>query len=205
MYDGLVYVAVGEDPEHGEGNGHLWCIDPTKRGDVSPTIVYNAKDPSTPIAHKRLQALVAKDGDLERDNPNSAAVWHYIGADPEEFETTMHRSCGTVAIKDDLLFIADFSGLFHCMNAKTGEPYWTYDMFAASWASPLIVQDRVYISDEDGDIAIFKVSKEQEQLGEISMGSAVYTTPVAANSKLFVANRNVLYAIQEGAQSTVEK
>lgn len=201
VYDGLVYVAVGEDPEHGEGNGHLWCIDPTKRGDVSPTIVYNAKDTSTPIAHKRLQAMVAKDGDLERDNPNSAAVWHYVGADPEEFDTTMHRSCGTVAIKDDLLFIADFSGLFHCLNAKTGEPYWTYDMFAASWASPLIVQDRVYISDEDGDIAIFKVSKEQEQLGEISMGSAVYTTPVAANSKLFVANRNMLYAIQEGAQS----
>ena len=28
VYDGLVYVAVGEDPEHGEGNGHLWCIDP---------------------------------------------------------------------------------------------------------------------------------------------------------------------------------
>ncbi len=205
VYDGLVYVAVGEDPEHGEGNGHLWCIDPTKRGDVSPTIVYNAKDTETPIAHKRLQALVAKDGDLERDNPNSAAVWHYVGADPEEFETTMHRSCGTVAIKDNLLFIADFSGLFHCLDAKTGAPHWTYDMFAASWASPLIVQDRVYISDEDGDIAIFKVSKEQEQLGEISMGSAVYTTPVAANSKLFVANRNMLYAIQEGAQREEQK
>lgn len=201
VYDGLVYVAVGEDPEHGEGDGHLWCIDPTKRGDVSPTLVYNAKNPSEPIAHKRLQAMVAKDGDLERDNPNSAAVWHYVGADPEEFETTMHRSCGTVAIKDDLLFVADFSGVFHCLDAKSGKPYWTYDMFAASWASPLIVEDRVYISDEDGDIAIFKVSKTQESIAEISMESAVYTTPVAANQTLFIANRNRLYAIQEGAQS----
>src|SRR5690606_37697904 len=42
IYDGLVYVSVGEDPEHGEGDGHLWCIDPTKRGDVSPTLVYNS-------------------------------------------------------------------------------------------------------------------------------------------------------------------
>ncbi|MCA9132366.1 MAG: PQQ-binding-like beta-propeller repeat protein, partial [Planctomycetales bacterium] len=126
VYDGLVYVSVGEDPEHGEGDGHLWCIDPTKRGDVSPTQVFNARDPSTPIAHKRLQAMVAKDGDLERDNPNSAAVWHYVGSDPEEFETTMHRSCGTVAIKDDLLFIADFSGMFHCLDAKSGQAYSTY-------------------------------------------------------------------------------
>ncbi len=205
VYDGLIYVAVGEDPEHGEGDGHLWCIDPTKRGDVSPTLVFNAKEPSKPIAHKRLQAMVAKDGDLQRDNPNSAAVWHYVGKDPEEFETTMHRSCGTVAIKDDILFIADFSGMFHSLNAKTGEPYWTYDMFAASWASPLIIEDRVYISDEDGDIAIFKVSKEQEQIAEINMDSAVYTTPVAANQTLFIANRNRIYAIQEGAQSEVEK
>jgi len=30
-YDGLVYIAVGQDPEHGDGEGHLWCIDPTKR------------------------------------------------------------------------------------------------------------------------------------------------------------------------------
>ncbi len=37
-YDGLVYIAVGQDPEHGEGEGHLWCIDPTKRGDISPTL-----------------------------------------------------------------------------------------------------------------------------------------------------------------------
>jgi outer membrane protein assembly factor BamB len=201
VHEGLVYVAVGEDPEHGEGNGHLWCIDPTKRGDVSPTLVYNSKDPAQPIAHKRLQALVEKDGDFERDNPNSAAIWHYVGNNSEEFETTMHRTCGTVAIKNDLLFVADFSGVFHCLDVKTGKAHWTYDMFAASWASPLIVEDRVYIGDEDGDIAIFKLSSEMEQIGEINMGSAVYTTPIVANDTLFIANRNRIFAIQEGAQS----
>ncbi len=197
VYDGLVYVGVGEDPEHGEGNGHLWCIDPTRRGDVSPTMVFNTADPSSPIAHKRLQALVAKDGDFERDNPNSAAVWHYVGNDPSEFETTMHRTCGTVAIKDDLLFIADFSGLVHCLDAKTGDAHWTYDMFAASWASPLIVEDKVYISDEDGDISIFELSKEMNMLGEINVGTAVYTSPVCANDTLFIANRNRLFAIEQ--------
>ena len=205
VYDGYIYVAVGEDPEHGEGAGHLWCIDPTKRGDVSPTQVFNSKNPTLPIAHKRLQAMVAKDGDFQRDNKNSAAVWHYQGNNPEEFESTMHRTCGTVAIKDDLLFVADFSGVLHCVDAKTGKGYWTYDMFAASWASPLIVEDRVYISDEDGDIAIFKVSKEQEKIAEISMESAVYTTPLAANKTLYIANRNRIYALEEGAQAKSEE
>jgi outer membrane protein assembly factor BamB len=203
IYDGLVYVAVGEDPEHGEGQGHLWCIDPTKSGDVSPTIVYNTKDMSKPIPPKRLQAMVEKDGDFQRDNPNSAAVWHYVGNDPTKFETTMHRTCGTAAIKDNLLFIADFSGLFHCLDAKTGKAHWTYDMLAASWASPLIVGDKVYIGDEDGEISIFNVSKEpqEEPTATVDMGSAVYTTPIVANETLYIANRNRVFAIAAGAKS----
>jgi len=201
VYDGLIYVAVGEDPEHGEGNGHLWCIDPTKRGDVSPTLVYNSTAPEKPIAHKRLQALVAKDGDFERDNPNSAVVWHYVGNDTKVFEQTMHRTCGTVSIKNGLLFIADFAGVVHCLDVKTGKAYWTYDMLAGSWASALIVGDLVYVSDEDGDISIFKLSKEFEQIGEINMGSSVFTTPIVANDTIFIANRNRIFAIKEGAKS----
>lgn len=205
VYDGLVYVAVGEDPEHGEGGGHLWCIDPTKRGDVSPTLVFNSADMTKPIAPKRKQALVAADGDVERDNPNSAAVWHYVGNAPKEFESTMHRTCGTVAIKKNLLFIADFSGVLHCLDAKTGKAHWTHDMLAASWASPLIADEKVYIGDEDGDILILDLASELNIIKEINMGSALYTTPVAANDSIYIANRNRVFAIQEGTKSTPAK
>jgi outer membrane protein assembly factor BamB len=30
-----IYVAIGQDPEHGEGLGNLVCIDPTKTGDIT--------------------------------------------------------------------------------------------------------------------------------------------------------------------------
>jgi outer membrane protein assembly factor BamB len=33
--DGKVYYAVGQDPESGEGIGHLYCIDASKTGDIS--------------------------------------------------------------------------------------------------------------------------------------------------------------------------
>ncbi len=204
IYDGLVYVAVGEDPEHQEGEGHLWCIDPTRRGDVSPTIVYNSRDPQKPVSHRRLQALVEKEGDFERENPNSAAVWHYVGENPSEDESTMHRTMGTVCIRDGLLFVADFTGIFHCLDVKTGRAQWTHDMLAFSWASPLIVEDRVYISNEDGAVFIFKVSPEKELLAEVNMGSAVYTSPIVANDTLFIANRNRIFSIAAGAQSPAE-
>jgi outer membrane protein assembly factor BamB len=37
IYDNKVYIANGQDPEHGEGIGHAYCIDPTKRGDITKT------------------------------------------------------------------------------------------------------------------------------------------------------------------------
>ncbi len=199
--DGLVYVAVGQDPEHMEGIGHLWCIDPTKRGDVSPTLAVKADDKSTIIPHRRLQAILPEQGEATIPNPNSALVWEYSQQDQNgdgqiDFEEEMHRSIGTVAIKDDLLFVSDFSGLFHCLDAKTGAVHWTYDMMAAAWGSPLIVNDHVYIGDEDGDICVFNLSAEKhEPLAELNMGSSVYSTPVVANGVLFIANRTHVFAI----------
>jgi outer membrane protein assembly factor BamB len=37
IYDNVVYIANGQDPEHGEGVGHLYAIDATKRGDITQT------------------------------------------------------------------------------------------------------------------------------------------------------------------------
>ncbi len=201
IYDGLVYVGVGEDPEHGEGAGHVWCVDPTKHGDVSPTLVFNKKDPKTPIPYKRLQACEPDKGDFERDNENSARVWHYAGANPKKFEETMHRTLSSVTIKNNLLFLSDESGLIHCLDAKTGKPHWTHDMLASSWSTPLIAGEHVYIGNQDGAVFVFKVSPEKEPVSENNMDVAVYNTPVVANGVLFIGTFNTLYAIAEGAST----
>lgn len=201
IYDGRVFVAVGEDPDNGEGAGHLWCIDPTKRGDVSPTLVYNMKDPKTPIAYKRLQACEPEKGDFEADNKNSAFVWRYDGENPKEFEGTMHRTLSSAAIKDDLLFISDTNGVIHCLDAKTGKGYWTHDTLASVYATPLIAGDYVYVADSDGDVCVFKLSKEKELVSELNMELSVQCSPVVANEVLFIATSSVVYAIAEGAST----
>ena len=201
VYDNKVYIAVGQDPEHGEGVGHLWCIAANKRGDVSPELAVDIASGEI-IKHQRLQAVVEEDGQVARDNPNSAVLWHYSDVDRDDdgdigFEERMHRSCGTVAIKNDLLYISDFSGLFHCLNAQTGEVHFTYDMFAAAWGSPLIVDGHVFIGDEDGDIAIFDLAANATTpIKEINMGNSIYSTPIIANGTLFIANKTHLFAIE---------
>lgn len=154
IYDNKVYIANGQDPEHGEGVGHLYCIDGTKRGDIT----------------------------------QSGMVWHY---------EKIRRSISSGAIYDGMIFYADFSGFLHCLDVKTGKPYWVHDMFAAVWGSPLVVDGKVYLGDEDGDIAILQATREKKVIAEINMGSSVYCTPVPANGAVFIANRNQLYAIAE--------
>lgn len=216
IYDGMVFVTVGQDPEHGEGIGNLWCINPNKADDGSDVSSSLAVDKDgQPLAHRRLQAIDPTKGEKAIPNPKSAAIWRYSTVDVNgdgkfSFEETMHRSCGTVAIKDDILYVSDFSGLFHCLDAKKlsetkdefGVPsphrYWTYDMFAAAWGSPLIVDGHVYIGDEDGDIAIFEHKSEAgEPIAEISMENSVYSTPIVANDVLYITNKSTLYAIKK--------
>jgi outer membrane protein assembly factor BamB len=170
------------------------------RGDISAELAVNRADPTKPIPHRRLQAVEADKGEMAVPNPNSGVVWHYSEFDADgnkkiDFEETMHRTCGTVVIKDDLLYLADFSGLFHCVDATSGKPYWTHDLFAAVWGSALIVDGRVYVGDEEGKISVFKHDKVKEVLAENEMGNSVYTSPVVSDNKLYIANKTHMFAI----------
>jgi len=152
IYDGLVYIANGQDPEHGEGVGHLYAIDPTKRGDITKT----------------------------------GMVWHY---------NEIRRSISTPSIRSGILYIPDFSGFVHALDAKTGEQIWKYDMLAAMWGSTMLAGGKIYLGDEDGDLIIMEEGRGMKVISEINMGSSVYSTPVPANEVLYIATRNMLYAI----------
>ena len=152
FYDNKVFLSVGQDPENGEGIGHMYCIDPTKRGDIS----------------------------------ESGRIWQY---------DAIRRSISTAAISDGLVYISDFAGFLHCLDAASGKPYWTYDMLSAIWGSPMLADGKVYIGDEDGDVAVFQAGKQLNKISEVSMGSAIYGTPVAANGILYIMSRSMLYAI----------
>jgi outer membrane protein assembly factor BamB len=196
--NGKVYIATGQDPEGGEGPGRLWCIDPTKRGDVSPELVVD-KD-GKPVPPRRNLACDKSLGETTKPNPNSAAVWCYTGFDADnngkvDFKETMHRTLGMVAIKDDILVIADITGLVHCLDPATGKPYWTHDVMSIVWGSPCIADGKIFLGDEDGDIVVFELSKELKILATNPMGSAIYTTPVAAGDTLYISTKEQLIAV----------
>jgi outer membrane protein assembly factor BamB len=156
IVDDVVYIANGQDPEHGEGIGHLYAIDATKRGDITQT----------------------------------GRLWHF---------DKIRRSISTASVKDGLVYYPDFSGFLYCLDAKTGKEVWMHDMFAAMWSSTMVADGKVYLGDEDGDIAVLQHGRTKKLLAEPNMGSSVYSTVVTANGVMFIMTRNNLYAIQQGA------
>jgi outer membrane protein assembly factor BamB len=233
VYDNKVYFATGQDPEHGEGKGTFWCIDPTKRGDISEKLAVKRGAPGESIPVRRVQSVIEEEGEVSVPNPNSGVVWKLTQDDwnhdgeIDDFKENFHRTIGTCAIKDDLLFICDFAGQFFCIDAQTGKVHWGYDMLAASWSSPLIAGDKVFAGDEDGDIAIFNLSADPnkamqkvddeyfpinakpEEEGDkpevTNMVNSVYSSPIMANGVLYIANKDHLFAIQKGSRTPSPK
>ena len=151
VYGNNVYIAVGQDPEHGEGIGHLWAVDGTKSGDIT----------------------------------GNGVIWHH----------DFRRSVSTVAIHQNILYAVNFSGFFHALDVQTGELLWEHDTLAAVWGSPYVVDGKVMIGDEDGDLTVLKTGRFKEVLSEVNFGNTIYSTPVVANSVLYIMTRSHLYAI----------
>lgn len=164
FYKNRIYIAVGQDPEHGEGIGRLLCIDATKTGDITKTGV----------------------------------IWDYRG---------IHRSISTVSIDPDtgLLFVGDFSGFLHCLDAETGKLYWTHDLKAHMWGSTLVADGKVYAGDEDGDLIVLAAAKNKSVISEVNLGSPVYSTPVVANGTLYISSNTHLYAFHDAARQSANK
>ena len=156
IYDDKVFLAVGQDPEHGEGAGHLFAIDGTKRGDIT----------------------------------EPGRVWHVGGND-------FHRTLSSVAIADGLLYAADLSGFMYCLDVKSGTRHWRYDVMAAIWGSPYVVDGKVMLGDEDGEVVVLQHGTTLKELATMDMLNSVYTTPVASNGTLYITNRRMLYAIEQ--------
>lgn len=125
------------------------------------------------------------------------AVWTYDG---------IKRTISTVSVTEDgLLFIADYSGVLHCLDAKTGQLIWTHDTLSHIWGSTLVAGGYVYLGNEDGEVIILKASRDadadkdgkikgSELVAGVEFPSPVYSSPVAANGTLYVATQTHVYA-----------
>ena len=220
VYDGRVYIGVGQDPEHTTGIAYFYCIAPKKdsKGDISKFL------------EDRKKGEDGKEKVGEKPNPNSCEVWRYGGVEERKWavrDFKFGRTMSTACVVDDVVYISELHGFLHCLDAKTGKHFWQYDTKAAIWGSPYYVDGKVYLANE-ADLYVFKHEKTHEVYDELAPAQAIEerkaaraaidevrkkvaakyllskiefpapirSTPVASNGVLYVMTENALYAFK---------
>jgi outer membrane protein assembly factor BamB len=217
--DGVLY-AFDPEPKKAEDSAFLrkvwWfdCNPPEYKAKDGKPIKYPAAEGpsevnSTPVFYKNrvyvpigqdpehgegIGRLVCVDATKSGDITSNGLIWDFKG---------IHRSISTVSIDPDtgLLFVGDFSGFVHCLDAETGKHHWTHDMKAHMWGSTLVADGKVYVGDEDGDLCVLAATKEKKVLSETNLNAPVYSTPIIANGVIYIASNTHLFAFHDSTRA----
>jgi outer membrane protein assembly factor BamB len=179
IYEDRCYIGVGANPDDGPGAGHLWCIDITKTGDVTPAD--ESYDPKSP------------------KNKDSALVWHFGGkivpSPARGRDSHFGRTMTMPAIKDGLLYTAELDGYFYCFDARTGKRHYEVDLRAGVWSSPYWVDNKVFLGTEDGELLVFAHGFKPRRLATIDAGPPIKAPVQVVDGVLYFMTNSELYAI----------
>ena len=188
VHEGRLYIGVGQDPEHGSGVGHLWCID------LAKATAKGATNPNHDVS--------PREDDFDEAaavNRDSALAWHYGGLAPPDLrrrrKIVFGRTMSTCAVHEGLAYAVDFDGRLHCLDARTGKACWTHDTVGFCWCAPFCVDGKVYVGNDDGMVTVLAQGKTKQLLAENEMPTQVRMGPVAINGVLYIATNEMLYAL----------
>jgi outer membrane protein assembly factor BamB len=184
VWDNKVYVGLGAAFDTGREPrlGHFFCVDVTKKGDVS-----------------------CKDQNFDVKNPankDSALVWYYgsllqpkpAKGRPERFQ----RTISTASVHDGLVYITEERGFLQCLDAKTGQHYWEHDFKSEILGSTYWVDGKIYIGTGDAEVNIFEHGKTRKEPLKIEMDEPLKSTPLVANGVLYITTPHKIYALSAG-------
>ena len=149
--DGLVYIVIGQDPEHGDGVGMLSCLDPSGTGDLSGKAVWTyeygdgsgiGRSISTPsITDDGLVICAEYDGDIHCvDAKTGKAYWvHETGS----------RIWASTLVADGKVFLGTEDGEVVILGAtKEKHHHGTIELHAPIYSSAVVANDTVYVASQ---------------------------------------------------------
>ena len=93
----------------------------------------------------------------------------------------------SMLVHDGYLYAFSDSGIAYCWNAQTGEEQWKRRLEGPESASPLLVGDLIFATNEAGTTWVFKASPEKfEQIAQNQLGDSSFASAVAVDGQLFL-------------------
>jgi outer membrane protein assembly factor BamB len=162
------------DAQTGEELWKLDCI----TGEVGPSVAYAN---GIVFALNEYASLVAI-----KTGANPEVLWEaydYLSDVPSPVAT------------DKYLFVVTSYGLVACYDALSGELYWEHEFDNGFYASPILVDEKIYLLDRAGSMHIFKADKVFESVATSKLGEKSDSTPAFADGHIYIRAGKNLYCI----------
>ncbi|MCR9291594.1 MAG: PQQ-binding-like beta-propeller repeat protein [bacterium] len=92
----------------------------------------------------------------------------------------------SLVIKDGYLYGVLDAGIAVCWEAATGKVMWKARLGGTFSSSPVLVGDRVYVTNEGGDFFVFRADPTAyEELAKNKLGVQVFATPIIVSDHIF--------------------
>lgn len=152
--DGKVYIAVGQDPEHGEGIGHLYSIDASGKGDVTGKKQiwhYGGKD-----FRRSISTVAVKDGLLyAADLSGFLQCLEEKTGKPLWIHDTLAAVWGSPTVTDGKVFLGDEDGdVVVLEHGKKKKVLAEMNMHNAVYTTPVAAKGVLYIANRTKLFAI---------------------------------------------------
>jgi outer membrane protein assembly factor BamB len=154
FYDNKVFVAVGQDPEHGEGIGHLWAIDATKTGDVTDSArVWHFGNEAF---HRTISTVSIRDGILYAADLSGFVYALDVATGKQHWKyDTFAAIWGSPMYADGKVLIGDEDGDVAVLKAgKEMELLFEVNMGSAVYTTPVLDNGVLYIATRNRLFAI---------------------------------------------------
>jgi outer membrane protein assembly factor BamB len=101
-------------------------------------------------------------------------------------------------VVDGLVYLCREDGTLLCLDAKTGEEYYTKRTHADRHrASPVYVDGKILLTARDGTVSVVRSGRSFEILASNDMTESISSSPVIAGGRIYLRTFEALYAIGE--------
>jgi outer membrane protein assembly factor BamB len=103
------------------------------------------------------------------------------------WENNVRLYVPSMLIRDGYLYAATDAGVATCWKASTGEEMWKGRLGGTFSASPVLVGELIYATNEEGQTFIFKANPQAfELIAENKLGDEVLPTPTICGSRIYM-------------------
>ncbi len=153
-----VYVAVGQDPEHGEGLGNLTCIDATKSGDITGT----GKIWSYDKINRSISTVSITPDGLLFVNDFSGYTYCFDAETGKLYWTYDHKAhmWGSTLVVDGKVYCGDEDGNLVVLAAsKELKVLSVTELGAPIYSTPVVANGVLYVASNSHLFAVYDATK----------------------------------------------